>query len=278
MKLLFTGRGTSGSWQIRGDQVGHAVGATVMPNAQDVAGYDAAIVVKRAPPDLVARIHAAGVPLLWDVVDAWPQPLGNHWSHEQCMQWLSGQIAEIRPAGIVAATGVMAADLAEFGLPVLCLPHHARPGQAINPIRKHVKAVGYEGGVKYLGKWQRVLERECKARDWQFVLNPQRLADLDIVVAFREAIGYAALNWKSNVKLANAQATGTPFIGQRASGYAETATGGEYFADTHRELTQALDVLADNQARANAHELLMRGEITLESAAATYRAWLNELT
>lgn len=191
------------------------------------------------------------------------------------MQWLRGQIAAVKPIGIVAATGVMADDCEEFGLPVLRLPHHARPEQAINPIRDEVKTVGYEGGVKYLGQWHGVMEKECARRGWTFVTNPPQLADLDIVVALREATGYAARSWKSNVKAANAQATGTPFICQRASGYMETSTGGECLADTEAELSKALDILTDVNARRQAHKMLRAGTLPLERVALTYRNWLE---
>lgn len=270
MRVLFTGRGNGGSWKIRGEQLGNAVGATVKPNAIKLKA-DLCVIVKRDVP------RDRSVPVVFDVVDSWPQPHGNEWAYPQCMQWLRGQIAAIRPIGIVAATGVMADDCAEFGVPVLRLPHHARPGQAINSIRDRVKVVGYEGGVRYLGKWQAVLEKECTKRGWRFVTNPPQLADLDIVVALRQATGYAARNWKSNVKAANAQATGTPFICQRSSGYVETSTGGECLADTEAELTAALDILTDIQARRTAHEMLRTGTITLESVAATYRSWLESL-
>lgn len=270
MKVLVTGRGSGGSFRIRGEQLGRAIGAKVEPKAAKIDA-DLCVIVKRDIP------RSRSVPVVYDVVDAWPQPHGNQWGHGQCMQWLRGQIAAVRPIGIVAATGAMAEDCGEFGLPVLRLPHHARPGQAVNPIREHVKVVGYEGGVKYLGKWQSVLEKECARRGWSFVTNPPRLADLDIVVAFREATGYAARAWKSNVKAANAQATGTPFICQRASGYSETSTGGECLADTEDELTKALDILIDVHARSAAHKLLLAGTITLESVAATYRTWLESL-
>ena len=44
MRVLVTGRGTSGSWQIRGEQLGRAAGAHVQAQAIDVAGYEAAVI------------------------------------------------------------------------------------------------------------------------------------------------------------------------------------------------------------------------------------------
>lgn len=274
MRVLITGRGTSGSWQIRGVQLGEAIGATVERESPKPKGYDLCIIVKRAPPDLLHRIKVAKVPIVLDVVDGYPQPIGNTWDREQCLAWLRGQIASIKPVGIVAATAVMAKDCREFSLPVLTLPHHPRPGQRVNPIRERVQKVGYEGG-NYLGMWDSFLRVECAARGWEWVINPAALADLDIVVAVREANGYAARSWKSNIKLANAQATGTPCIVNREAGYLETATGGELFADTTGEMVAALDKLADYETRKTAANGLWAPQ--LHVIAKTYREWLEQL-
>jgi len=277
LKLLVTGRGTSGSWAIRGHQLGHAIGADVIANALDVASYDIAVLVKRLQPDLVRRCSRAGVPFVWDVVDSWPQPVGNGWSRAESLAWLVDQVQANRPAAVVAATRAMAADLTSCGLPVLALAHHARPAQRLNLLREHVRVVGYEGGEQYLGRWRAVLERECSARGWRFIVNPEQLADLDIVVALRDSAGYAARQWKSNVKLANAQETGTPFIGNQEAGYLETAGGGERWADNKLELARALDELTPLHARRAASARLRSVAPKLEAVATTYRNWLESL-
>lgn len=276
VNILVTGSGSSGSWQVRGIQLGAAIGATVAPKALDVAAYDLVVVIKRPPADLVARIHAAGVPLVYDVVDAWPQPAGNAWSRDTCMTWLRGQIAAVRPAAIMAATGAMAKDCSEFGLPVAVLRHHARPGLQRNLIRKTVQAVGYEGAEHYLGRWRPIVEAECLRRGWRFVINPASLADVDIVLALRDATGYAPQHWKSNVKLANAQGSGTPFIGCREAGYLETAIGTcEKWASSPEELVQAFDALTPQAERLRVSGWMMAAAPQLDAVAASYRKWLE---
>lgn len=276
MNILVTGSGSSGSWIIRGQQLGTTIGATVLARAIDMEPFDAVVVVKRPPPDLVARVHRTGVPLVWDVVDAWPQPAGNEWCRAACMAWLRDQIAAIRPTAVVAATQAMAADLAEFGLPVLTLPHHARPGQRINPIRP-LHVVGYEGSEGYIRVWRGLIEKECRRRGLQFVINPVQLADLDIVLALRDAGGYAPRHWKSNVKLANAQGSGTPIIACGEAGYLETACGAEAWADTPAELGQALDLLADTGERRQRAKALAEAAPRIDAMAATYVKWLRGL-
>lgn len=273
MTILFTGRGTGGSFAIRGEQLGRAVGAVVQPNALDVGGYSLAVIIKR-PGDVLARLQAMQVPIVYDVVDAWPQPTGNDWGAQECKAWLAQQVEKIKPVGIVAATQRMAADC-NFGVPVLALPHHHRPGLLRNPIRETVRTVGYEGGEQYLGRWRKFLELECAHRGWQFVVNPPSLADLDIVVAMRDQSGYAAKHFKSNVKLANAQGSGTPVILSPESGYKETACGAELWAETQADMKIALDQLEGYAERVERSEQLLKASITIDSVAATYTAWLK---
>ena len=274
MHVLITGRGTSGSWQIRGNQLGCAIGADVRPLALDVAPYDLAVLVKRPDADLLERLRRAGTPIVWDLVDAWPQPAGNDWDEKRCRSWLEETVARIRPAGIVAATEQMARDCERFRVPVLWLPHHARPGLRMNPIRP-VKVVGYEGGEQYLGRWRADLEAECARRGWTFVVNPQEVAELDIVVALRDCAGYAPRHWKSNVKLANAQGSGTPVICNREAGYLEMRCGAEQWADTPEELAEALDALTCSQTRLAAARRLKDAAPSLESIATRYLEWLR---
>jgi hypothetical protein len=277
MNVLLTGRGTSGSWKIRGEQLGRAIGADAIPMARDVACYDVAVLVKRGRGDLVARIHAGGAALVWDVVDAWPQPEGNRWDRAECLAWLRDQIRRMRPRAIIAATQQMAADVAEVSkVPVQAIPHHGRPGAQRTEIRDALRVVAYEGGVAYLGAWQDRLLRACRARGIDLLLNPPSLNDADVVVALREADGYAARNWKSNVKLANAQATGTPAICVREAGYLETA-GATFplWAESEADLGDALDHLAPRETRQAYSDGLYAERIKIAAVAKQYRAFLE---
>lgn len=271
MNVLVTGNGKSGSWKIRGEQLGAAIGATVLPRAAAVVGYDLVVAVKRPP-------LVTGVPIVYDILDAWPQPAGNAWGKPECMTWLRKSVAAIRPVGIVAATRAMAADCAEFGVPVLALPHHARPGLEQNPVRERVQVVGYEGAEHYIAGWRPLIEDECRRRGWRFVVNPARLSDVDIVLALRGATGYAPRHWKSNVKLANAQGSGTPFIGCREAGYMETAVGTcEKWADTPEELAQAFNALTPQGERRRAAQWMLSVAPRITAVADQYHHWLEKV-
>lgn len=285
LKALVTGRGKSGSWEIRGNQLGRAIGATVaseMLTTSILKKFDVAVVVKRPRHDLLQQLQQCNAKIIWDVVDAWPQPLGNDWNREQCLAWLTAQINLIKPVGIVAPTQAMAQDCKMFGIPVIALPHHAQPRLTPNVIRQTVKVIGYDGGSQYLGSWQSTLTNECAKRNWSFVVNGysqrplDKLADLDIVMAVREQSGYAVRNWKSNVKLANAQGTGTPIVCNRESGYIETRSGGELFADTPDEVSKALDILTDVRVRREASRKLLLAAPTIQKIAEKYLVWLRQ--
>lgn len=273
MKILFTGKGgKSGSWQMRGEQIGAAMGADIRPMTGS-AGYDVTVVVKRTPPELVSRLQCKWV---WDLVDFYPQPHAYDWTRHEAINWVRGRITSLKPTAIIWPNQKMREDC-DTGLPGLVLPHHHRIGIGSNPIRKEVKTVGYEGAPAYLGQWRPILEQECAKRGWRFVVNPPSLAELDIVVAFRDGSGYVGRNWKSAVKLANAQASGTPFVGQQEAGYLEQATGAEYWADTRSQLSMSFDWLVDQSAREAISDRFRQKAFPVEHAAKLLKGFLSGL-
>lgn len=273
MRTLITGKGTSGSFQIRGVQLGAAIGAHVEPQLL-TSKADLVIGVKRVS---TAMAEAYRGRLIWDIVDAHPQPHGNEWDEATCKRWLAGEVARLKPVGMIAATNQMAVDLAGFCVPVLWLPHHHRPFIERNPIRKEVRLIGYEGSPGYIESWRPAIERECKRIGAKFIVNPPRLADLDIVLALRGSAGYAPRNWKSNVKGANAHGSGTPLIAGRESGYLEMANGMEEWADTPDELSLAVEAMMSRGRRQHVQEQFIRSAFTLEQAAERLNKWLMSL-
>lgn len=272
MRILVTGRGGSGSWQVRGEQIGRALGARVVALAglNDMRQADVILVVKRVPDELLHNLRRSGRPWVYDVVDAYPQPASSAWSKRHAVDWLRAHVHRLQPARVIWANAQMQRDAGGGGAVVY---HHARPGQAINPVRNQLRTIGYEGSEAYIGPWVPAIERICRERGMQFVVNPPSLADLDVVLALRgpDRGGYVTRSWKSNVKLANAHATGTPFIGSPECGYQETATGAEHWAETPADLERALDWLIDQQARLEISTRFRRAAISLEQAAAQVR-------
>ncbi len=283
LKVLITGAGSSGSWAIRGEQLGQTIGATVQPLARSARGFDVVVIVKRLHDRAIlrsARWH--GVPVIWDVVDAWPQGRGTDkvWTSEGSISWLRRSIRRIRPDGVIAPTQKMELDLQSVlgkDALVTTLAHHAWPDKPINPIRQEVRSIGYQGSEKHLGLWSGVLVEQARKRGWEFVINPPSLADVDIAVALRRDTGYAPKNWKSNVKLANAQASGTPIILTRESGYLETASGSEFWADTPDELNAGLDWFSEHAHRLEASRRMLGTEPRLEDIGNDYRQWLRSV-
>lgn len=271
MRLLFTSQSTKvGSWKIRGEQLGVACGAMVASQAsiEQCRAADVIVVVKKAGPQLLQAVRDSGRPWAFDVLDAYPQPACAQWNREEAIAWVRGHLRSLAPTALIWPNQRMAEEC-DVGLPGLVLPHHHRPGIAKNPVRRKVEAVAYEGEPRYLGGLRDVIDAECTRRGWRFVVNPVQLADADIILAMRAgvAMNYATRHWKSNVKLANAHGSGTPFIGNRECGYLESATGREYWADSPQELTTALDWLETHTARERVSEWFRAAAFPVEHAA-----------
>jgi len=278
MQLLFTGRGTSGSWQVRGEQLGEACGATVKQaaTASDCKAVDIVVAVKRVNDDLLQSLRKSGRPWVFDAVDFYPQPRSYTWSRAEAVEWVRGQLKHLSPAAVIWPNQRMREDC-DTGLPGLMLPHHHRPSIKLNPIRPKVHTVGYEGAAPYLGRWREAIESECARRGWTFTLNPSNLADLDIVLAVRDDLGYVSSHWKSAVKLANAHGSGTPFIGQREMGYLETASGAEYWAEDRKDLSVCFDWLESQETREMVHDRFVQCAYPVERAAANLTAFLAKI-
>lgn len=272
MNLVVTGTGKSGSWRIRGDQLGAAVGAKVLPRCTDFRACALAVYVKRVSIEALVALRKANIRWVWDIVDAWPQPEGNTWGTDQAVSWLRGQLQRLQPYAVVFTTKAMQEDSGWEG-PSIVLPHHAWPRyDRRNDLRPEVRVLGYEGN-DYLGGWEGQLRRECQSRGWRLEMNgPMR--NCDIGIALREAEGHPARRWKSNVKLANLQALGVPALCSPEAGYLEFSHGAEVLVDSPERLSDALDWCALDEVRLLAQTVEI---ITLQQVAKDYRAWLRTL-
>lgn len=276
MNVLFTGRGTSGSWQCRGVQLGGEVGVS-KAKATDFAAYDLVVLVKRPAKGQIEALRKSGKPWVWDIVDAYPQPECSGWTRQQSVDWVRNQIDAYRPSAVIWPNRKMAEDCAgsERGL---VLYHHHRPGLRPRPVAQDICVVGYEGSPRYLGRWEGAIRRACKRRGWEFRVSgtPQ---DFDVCLAFRDAAfnGYAQKHWKSNVKLANCHGAGVPFIGASECGYLETATGHEIFCDDPSGLDACLDTLSLEKRQAT-NKAFLKARYTLKQAAADLRAFLMSVS
>lgn len=275
MKLLFTGNGTAGSWHCRGDQVGNALGATVKPWAvrEDMRAHDLTVVVKRVPPERLEALRASKRPWVFDIVDPYPQPC--EWERDEAIAWTRELLKRLAPSGVIWPNHRMMEDVG-FDGPQAVIYHHHRPGIRINPVRKDVRVIGYEGAPAYIERWRGHIEAECDKRGWSFVVNPDHLSELDIVLALRGGRwnGYVPQHWKSNVKLANAHGSGTPFVGSPESGYEETRSGCEYWAHDLGSLRMAFDWLTDVRTREQISDRFRGKAYTVQMAAAAYKEFL----
>jgi len=276
-RILVTGTGRSGSWKIRGEQLGEAIGADVLPRVgyEDCSAAELIVIVKRAPPETLDLVRRSGRPWVWDVVDAWPQRPGHPLAEREARRWLKNSLLQLQPSAVVWPTQRMQAD-ARWSGPQLVLPHHAWPRYTTQPLNDQIRVVGYEGAAHYLGRWRAVLEQECALRGWRFEANGD-LQQADIGVALRDGGGYAAAHWKSNCKLANLQALGIPALCSPESGYQESACGSEVWIQSAGGIAAAFDQLDPVTERHRLRGATHGARVDLASIAAAYREWLDGL-
>lgn len=278
MQVVFTGKGTSGSWTIRGVQISEALGAKAisMATAEQCRAADVIVGVKRISDQLLANIRASGRPFVWDCVDSYPNRQSALWSRDQSIDWCQCELDRLQPDVVIWPNERMRQDMGGIGKVIY---HHHRPSIEVNPIRPEIRTIGYEGSPLYIAGWAGAIGEECARIGASFIVNPRRLADVDVVLALRgpEFQGYPHKHLKSNVKLANAHASGTPFIGQAEDGYTETNTGAECWVSDRAGLRHALDALESPETRLEVQRKFLPAAISLEKVAAQYRAVLCAL-
>ena len=100
MNVLFTCRGTGGSWAIRGNQLGGKIGtAKGKATLDDMRAADLIVLVKRPAPGMIDNIRKSGKPWVWDVVDFYPQPACTGWSKDKAIEWVRNQITAFAHLG-----------------------------------------------------------------------------------------------------------------------------------------------------------------------------------
>jgi len=270
MNVLMIGAG-HGSFEVRGKQLGAALGARVTPMVlqSDLAWADVVVLIKHAA-QYAERVHAAGKPLVWDALDFWQQPVDNIFNEQESFTLLKDYLCHVKPTLTIGATQAMAKACGG-----VYLPHHARPGLTPRPVRDKVEVVAYEGTKKYLGQWAKAIDQECARRGWKFVINPPDLSDADIIVAFRDGQwdGWMCREWKSGVKAVNAIAVGRPFISQECAAVTEIRPAGSQI--NAKELSNAFDFWANNEMRAEAGLQAACHEFALPWVARSYRSILE---
>lgn len=277
MNILVVGGDTQGAWQMRGVQLGKAIGArvTAMPSKRDWSWADLVVLVKRAAMLWHAQTVRLKVPVVWDALDFWDQPKHNSLPVED-LKWQALTIRKNAGATtIICATRAMADDLGG-----LYLSHHCRLGLTPQPIKAKATSVGYDGQRKYLSRWFKALEKSCAELGLTFVVNPAHVGDVDVLVSFRDGRwdGEVCQRWKSGVKYVNAIVAGRPILSQRCAAQAELSPIGAVI-DSPGQLTDALRSLISRDVREGAYEYGQRlhQDFQLSTVARQYAAMLGDI-
>ncbi len=281
MNILICGS-TGGSFRVRGQQLGAALGARVVtkPTDHDLRIADLVVLVKRAGVEWAAEVHKYRKPIVWDALDFWFQPSDNDFSESDARSLLRQQLEQIKPALFIGATEAMADDAAKEGVSAAYLPHHSRPGLIPGPAVARVPVVGYEGAKKYLGGWFLAVQAECDRRGWPFVVNSPDLRACDILVAFRDGQwdGWMCRQWKSGIKAVNAIASGRPLIAQASAGVVEISPNC-IVVEEYAQLPDALETYASYLERVRVSEYSegVAKDYTLRAVAERYAKILKRV-
>lgn len=224
--------------------------ATTEPTRAELLHADALVVVKDADEDVLRKAQNAGLPIIHDALDFWPQvkstllpPSRAQRIHgvEEVGPALFGRLRRFRPALILCATATMARDLAAFPAPKAVVRHHADP--RLKPAKAQAGAGArrllYFGKRRFLGGWAGRISRVCQKLGAEFlaidigagVWTPPPPAAAMIAVRGGRDGTWLSRRWKSNVKAATAQALSLPFIAWPEAAYLETAPESYWFQD-----------------------------------------------
>lgn len=279
MNVLIVGADSRGSWQMRGVQLGGAIGAsvTLKPTAADWSWADVVVLVKRAAMVYAKQASKLKVPVIWDALDFWKQPEDNG----KPIEWHIAEANRIKEqAGVslvIGATQAMARDLG--GLDGFCLPHHARIGLKPAPIRAKAEVVAYEGKKKYLGRWFKALEHACSSLGLRFIVNPDDIRQADVLVSFRDGRwdGDVCRRWKSGIKIVNAIVAGRPIVTQPCASRDELLPSPEEPIENTWDLADS--IRSSSQIRSYCYEagLQSGAEFALQNVAEQYRGILRKV-
>ncbi|CAA0079103.1 Uncharacterised protein [BD1-7 clade bacterium] len=287
-KAFFVGAPNQGAWQIRAQQI-----STCRTNwhcGSRVSWWmaktcDIFVIVKKIRPKCLARIKATGKPIIYDVVDAWEQPSDSLKVTDaaSALSLFEEKWRAITPDAAIFADRKMEEDLHSLVGLSTTIYHHSYPPLQPQPVRTTVKKIGYQGRDIFLADWQPILEEIAKENRVEFIINPERLEDLDIGIITRggEYNGYLEQHYKSNVKLANMMAVGLPCMIQSGSAaYHETWNDETSYFSSESELREKITQLIHSESlRRDLSDRLQNqaSNFALETIISKYEAFFGRV-
>lgn len=266
MRVLFCGGSPkSGSWQMRGEQIARAGrwNAHGNPRDIDIADADIVVIVKKAESQLIDRIHAAKKPLVYDMLDFWPQKDNQPKDLADGMLLAKKQIAKFRPHAIITANKCMANDLRGCAEHVQHIYHHYRT--EARPI-KGGNVIYYDGYLGHLGKWGAAMEYAAKQHGYSFAVGQPRD---DAAALFSARDNVLSMRWKSNVKAANSHGYCIPLITRPENGVVETHPHAIFY-DSVDDLDTCILKIADCPVDAT-----QRHKYSLQACVESYREFFK---
>ncbi|MCK9361786.1 hypothetical protein M0Q28_06220 [Patescibacteria group bacterium] len=241
MRILFTGTGRFGSWQMRGVQMAFQREAwKAVPNAssKDIRSIDVVVIVKHAAPDTIDLLQRWKGPVVYDPLDFWTivpefdRMASGILTASQARNLFGEYFRKINPALILCATRAMAEDLAPLGMPADVLYHHFDPRLTIVERNRIERPVVLYHGADTIGLWKFPMHVVSRVSGARFIQSSAALPPpADVLVAVRGGAhaNWLSKRWKSNVKAATALRLGLPFVAWPEASYIETHPSALWF-------------------------------------------------
>ena len=284
--VLFTSKSSAGAWQIRGEQIAYMRSNWVAknkPTKYDIENCDILCVVKKVDYKLINEAKKMGKIVIYDIIDSWAQPEDGlkYTTRKMAQDFFAQEWKKINADGYIFPTKNMYMDLGFLVNNATIIYHHYWPQININPLREKISIIGYEG-ADYLGEWSSLINNVCEKHGIQFVVNPENYVDLDVVILVRGGVhgNFLSRSYKSNVKLANAYASGTPALVHYDEMSAHDTDNGSvlFFSNSPTSFERQLNrLIEDFTLRKKIHQEFLRSSsmYSIENIADQYENYFN---
>lgn len=212
MRVLFVGMSEkAGSAIMRGKQMAdqrEEWDYKFNPSYEDMLGYDAIVLIKKAKPRILHDIKKAGAIFFYDALDWWGQESFNE---EEAKARLRSHLNRVDADCVIATHLAYGVDMIGLCRDWTTIEHHYDP--RLDPSVGGKRLV-YYGESRYIVYWWKDLVSACTEVGWEFLMNPSNLTRTGAMVSLRDSEynSWINKNWKSSVKLATAEGIGVPLI------------------------------------------------------------------
>jgi hypothetical protein len=206
------------------------------PTYEEMVGYDIIVLVKKAKPSILADIRRTGAYFIYDALDWWGQ---DCMGETRGRQLSTAHFIPVNADKVIFTHYKYHEDCFRDCNSSIVIPHHGDPRLPIGTGKKNLV---YYGEANYIGSWYIPIVRACAQNGWQFLINPSDKSCASAMISVRDAKhnSWINRNWKSQVKLANAELMGLQLFHTQQASLEEYATDDTFMFTSEEELTHMI--------------------------------------